>query len=131
MSGTPYSTVAQDNATDTIGKAGLGQSSDGRAFGRLVDIQFGQANVRWSNSNMTQSIYTRKHWFMLHTLNSNTGTTGGFATSLSATGFSLVETGPSTGIFTGTFEIPDQLCQNGGTVQPNLLSRSEHQGQLC
>ncbi|MHB9161490.1 MAG: ice-binding family protein, partial [Nitrosotalea sp.] len=33
--------TVQDNATDTIGKAGLGQTSDGRAFGRLVDIQFG------------------------------------------------------------------------------------------
>ncbi len=46
----------------------------------------------------------------------NTATTGGFASSLSATGFSLVETGPSTGIFTGTFEVPDQLCQNSAII---------------
>ena len=49
-------------------------------------------------------------------VDSNTGTAGGFATSLSATGFSLVETGPSTGIFTGTFEVPDQLCQSGTVI---------------
>ena len=54
--------VAQDNATDTIGKAGLGQTSDGRAFGRLLDIQFGQANVRWSNSKITSPFTTREHW---------------------------------------------------------------------
>ncbi|MDE1767318.1 MAG: hypothetical protein KGI27_13755, partial [Thaumarchaeota archaeon] len=113
--------TAQDNATDTIGKSGLGQYSDGSAFGRLVDIQFGQANVRWSNSNI-HSQFTPDNTgscFKNSTgafVDSNTGTTGGFATSLSATGFSLVETGPSTGIFTGTFEIPDQLCQSGSTI---------------
>jgi hypothetical protein len=116
---TSLSTV-QDNATDTIGKAGLGQTSDGRSFGRLVDVQFGQANIRWSNSNFN-SKFTPSNTgacFGGTTLtdDNNTGTTGGFATSLSATGFSLVETGPSTGIFTGTFEVPDQLCQSGSVV---------------
>jgi hypothetical protein len=109
--------IVQDNATDTVGKAGLGQTSDGRAFGRLVDVQFGQANIRWSDSKFN-SKFTPSNTgacFGGTTLadDNNTGTTGGFATSLSATGFSLVETGPSTGIFTGNFEIPDQLCQNG------------------
>ncbi|MDE1828652.1 MAG: hypothetical protein KGH65_05830, partial [Candidatus Micrarchaeota archaeon] len=113
--------TAQDNATDTIGKAGLGQYSDGSAIGRLVDIQFGQANIRWSNSNI-HSQFTPDNTgscFKNSTgsyVDSNTGTTGGFATSMSATGFSLVETGPSTGIFTGTFEIPDQLCQSGTII---------------
>ena len=116
---TSLSTV-QDNATDTIGKSGLGQTSDGRAFGRLLDVQFSQANIRWSNSNFN-SKFTPSNTgacFGGTTLNddNNTGTTGGFATSLSATGFSLVETGPSTGIFTGTFEVPDQLCQSGSVV---------------
>ncbi len=109
--------VVQDNATDTVGKTGLGQTSDGRAFGRLVDVQFGQANIRWSDSNFN-SKFTPSNTgacFGGSTLadDNNTATTGGFASSLSATGFSLVETGPSTGIFTGNFEIPDQLCQNG------------------
>jgi hypothetical protein len=112
--------TVQDNATDTIGKAGLGQTSDGRAFGRLVDVQFGQANVRWSNSNFnskfTPSNTGACFGGSILADDNNTGTTGGFATSLSATGFSLVETGPSTGIFTGTFEIPDQLCQSGSVI---------------
>lgn len=113
--------TAQDNATDTIGKANLGQLSDGHAFGRLVDVQFGQQNVRWSNS-FINSKFTPQNTgscFKNSTgifVDSNTGTTGGFATSLSATGFSLVETGPSTGIFTGTFEVPDQLCQSGSII---------------
>lgn len=113
--------TAQDNATDTIGKANLGQYSDGSAIGRLVDVQFGQANVRWSNSKIN-SLFTPDNTgscFKNSTgsfVDSNTGTTGGFATSLSATGFSLVETGPATGIFTGTFEIPDQLCQSGTII---------------
>ena len=34
---------------------------------------------------------------------------------LSATGFSLVETGPSTGIFEGVFKMPSQICDKSGT----------------
>ena len=49
----------QDNATDTIGKAGLGVYSDKRAFGRLLDIQFGQQNVRWSNSPIPNKFTSR------------------------------------------------------------------------
>jgi hypothetical protein len=104
----------QDVATDTIGKAGLGSLSDGRAFGRLVDVQFGQANVRWSDSAITSPTTTHNTASCFGTVTSSTA--GGFSTSLSETGFSLVETGPSTGIFTGNFEIPDQLCQDGAVV---------------
>ena len=107
----------QDPATDTVGKAGQGMYSDGSAFGRLVDVQFGQQNIRWSNSPITSKAtpFNTGSCFngTVPFVDSNTGTIGGFATSLSATGFSLVETGPSTGIFTGTFEVPDQLCQSG------------------
>jgi len=39
---------------------------------------------------------------------------------LQNTGFSLVETGSSTGVFTGTFEIPDQFCT--GTAATDFLS---------
>ncbi len=133
---TSPSDVAQDNATDTIGKTGLGQTSDGRAFGRLVDVQFGQANVRWSNSNL-HSNFTPENTGFCFTSESNGGTAGGFATSLSATGFSLVETGPSTGIFTGTFEIPDQLCQDktvissvGQNIKVNYVDFRDSSGKL-
>jgi len=34
---------------------------------------------------------------------------------LASTGFSLVETGPSTGIFKGIFRIPQQICDKTGT----------------
>ncbi|MCV0393190.1 MAG: peptidase [Nitrosopumilus sp.] len=34
---------------------------------------------------------------------------------LGASGFTLVETGPSTGIFTGTFKMPSNICNKSGT----------------
>jgi hypothetical protein len=34
---------------------------------------------------------------------------------LAATGFTLVETGPSTGIFEGVFKMPSQICDKSGT----------------
>ena len=34
---------------------------------------------------------------------------------LADTGFTLVETGPSTGIFTGVFKMPSQMCDKSGT----------------
>ena len=111
----------QDPAVDTIGKAGLGTLSDGHAFGRLLDIQWGQQDVRWSNSpyistltpGNTASCFTNSTGAFV---DSNTITAAGFASSLSATGFSLVETSAGSGIFTGTFEIPDQLCQSGTII---------------
>lgn len=38
-------------------------------------------------------------------------TTGGLA----STGFSLVETGPNTGVFEGVFKMPSNICNQGGT----------------
>ena len=35
---------------------------------------------------------------------------------LSATGFTLVETGPSTGIFEGVFKMPSKICNKSGTA---------------
>jgi hypothetical protein len=97
-----------DPAADTVGKAGLGFYSDGKtAFGRLLDIQFGQQDARWSNTGC----------FGVGVA----ATPQGFNLGLADTGFTLVETGPSTGIFTGTFEIPDQLCDNSN---PSALSVS-------
>ena len=34
---------------------------------------------------------------------------------LASTGFTLVETGPSTGVFEGTFKMPSQICSQSGT----------------
>src|SRR3989454_9141005 len=98
-----YTTVASgaDPAADTVGKAGLGTYSDGRSFGRLADIQFGQTDIRWANTGC---------------FGTAAATAAGLNLGLSNTGFSLVETGPSTGVFTGTFEIPDQFCESPVTV---------------
>jgi len=111
-------TTAQDLATDTIGATGLGTYSDGTAIGRLLDVQFGQADVRYSNANIpginanTASCYTE----------GSSGTPGEFPTSLSAAGFSLVETAAGSGIFQGTFEVPDHVCQAGVSVVTNGLN---------
>src|SRR6185437_5862960 len=95
--------TAGDLAQDTVGKAGLGSLSDGKAFGRLVDVQFGQQNFRWQKDSCPGQDGT-----------SNNG--------LASTGFSLVETGPSTGIFEGTFQIPDKVC-----INPDQLVNSQGQ----
>src|SRR3989442_1328680 len=90
--------VTQDPAADTVGKPGLGLYSDGvRAKGRLADIQFGQTDLKWANTGCFNAT-------------GGTVTPQAFNVGLADTGFSLVETGPSTGVFTGTFEIPDQFC---------------------
>src|SRR6185437_4837354 len=94
--GTTINAAGQDIATDTIGKAGLGALSDGRAFGRLVDVQFGQANIRWSDSAITSPTTTHNTASCFGFTTSSTA--GGFSTGLAQTGFSLVETGPSTEI---------------------------------
>ncbi|CUR50924.1 Putative S-layer protein [Nitrosotalea devaniterrae] len=125
----------QDPATDTIGTAGLGSYLNGQtAIGRLLDVQFGQQNVRWSNSKINGTTTNTAHCF---TAESNGATANGFASSLSASGFSLVETGPSTGIFTGTFEVPDQLCQSGSkksvvgqNIKVNYVDFRDDSGKL-
>ncbi|MBI3842180.1 MAG: hypothetical protein HY295_03395, partial [Thaumarchaeota archaeon] len=94
---TTVATTAGEPASDTIGSAGKFVTTTGSAFGRLLDIQFGQTNARWQSLGCG--------------LLGAAGTpVGGAATGLSNSGFTLVETGPSTGQFTGTFQIPDQVC---------------------
>src|SRR2546427_4440622 len=112
---TQFADIAQDIATDTVGKPNLGTYQDGTAFGRMLDIQFGPQNIRWSNSRIAsvETPENTKHCFATESI---AGTANGLATSFSASGFALVETGPSTGIFTGTFAIPDQVCKNGQIV---------------
>ena len=113
-------TAAQDPATDTIGKVGLGTYSDGRSFGRMLDVQFGQQDLRWTNANIANANANAASCFS--GTDSNSGTPQAFATSLSASGFSLVETAAGSGIFTGTFEVPDQVCQTGNAVGTNGLN---------
>ena len=95
-----------DPAADTIGKAGLGVYSDGSSFGRLFDIKFN--GTRWAYTGCFPT-------------NSATGTPGGFPTSLSADGISLVETGPATGVLTGVFTFPDQFCSGHTAVSTSVV----------
>jgi hypothetical protein len=123
-----YSTVAPagagpfDPATDTVGKSGLGFYSDGRAIGRLLDVQFGQQDIRWTNTAIPGVTGTGA-CFGAGVL----ATPGGFTTSLSAAGFSLVETAAGSGVFTGSFEIPDHIClPNAGGVSTVTVTNGQN-----
>ncbi len=102
----PVTTIRnEDAASDAVGKPGLGNYTSGASFGRLLDIQFGQQNGRWANTAC---------------FGTAPSTAAGFNLGLFDTGFTLVETGPATGIFTGTFEIPDQICDNSNPTTSSV-----------
>lgn len=57
---------------------------------------------------------------------------------LASTGFSLVETGPGTGVFTGSFKMPSQICSEdrtqlispaGGSIEANYFDFRDSSGQ--
>ncbi len=106
--------ATQDPATDTIGKANLGTYSDGTAIGRLLDIQFGQSDYRYTNSAISGIQNSAA-------CTTSSATPDGYPWGFAGTGFTLVETAAGSGIFTGSFEVPDQVCQptaNGGAPIP-------------
>ncbi len=81
---------------DDIDQVGSNVDSTLEAFsfgslGRLADITFD--DERWQNNCAID----------------------GVDDGLAASGFSLRETGPATGEFTGTFQIPSQWCRDGST----------------
>jgi hypothetical protein len=89
-----YTTVPNgaDPAADTVGVTGLGTYSNGDPFGSLVSIKW--EGIPWKNTCFGASDLTKRD----------------YAGDLFGTGFALVETGASTGVFTGTFTVPDQFC---------------------
>ena len=94
-------TAIADQNQDTVG-TGNGTTggnsitlSNGDELGRLLDITFD--DTKWQTPSGS----------CLDTLTGAAATDSG----LGATGFSLVETGPATGIFTGDFQIPNLWCQ--------------------
>jgi hypothetical protein len=100
-----YVTVSASNdpASDTVGKAGLGVYSNGDPIGRILEIAFD--NMRWVNGqNNPISICP----------SAPTGANG-----LSATGFTLVETSPNSGIFKGDFSLPEDFCNTNLTSPDN------------
>jgi len=91
---------AQSNdEADQVGAKNYGQNTRGENFGRLLDITFD--DQRWLKSNIaTDAACTT----------APSGDDGLFST-----GFTLVETGQATGIFTGDFQIPAQYCARSGS----------------
>jgi len=98
-----YTTVdtAGDRAQDAVGKAGQLILSNGDALGRLLDITFD--DQRWQDQNNACS---------------NSVASQGNDRGLTATGFTLIETGSATGVFTGNFIIPGKVCTSADQTVP-------------
>jgi hypothetical protein len=96
--------TATDVAFDTVGKAGLPVLSNGDALGRLLDITFD--DLTWKTPPTVAlggSADTQACRNLLGNVTTDTG--------LGATTFTLIETGISSGIFTGDFQVPPQFCR--------------------
>jgi len=97
-------TAVADQNQDAVGSGNTttgGTSitlSNGDELGRLLDVTFD--DVRWQTSS------------------GSCATTGAAATDsgLGATGFTLVESGPATGVFTGDFQIPNNWCRTSSST---------------
>jgi hypothetical protein len=91
-----------DVAYDQVGKAGFGTNSVGDNNGRMLDITFDDEQwLAYSVGSTTCS-------------SAPSGDDG-----LAASGFTLVETGSDTGVFTGDFQVPAEFCarsSGSGTV---------------
>ncbi len=95
-------TAGNDKAYDTVGKAGYGVDSQGDLRGRLLDVTFD--DERWLRSSQTGAGSST-------CTNTPVGSNG-----LGASGFTLVEQGSATGIFQGTFQIPNSYCARGSNT---------------
>ena len=93
-----------DEAYDQVGEPYYGSNSVGDNFGRMLDITFDDET--WLNSDQGTAC--------------SSGGSDGAGTpvgddGLSASGFSLVETGKNTGIFTGDFQVPAEYCSRNNS----------------
>jgi hypothetical protein len=101
-----YSVVnnTNDPAHDQVGKTGYGQNTVGANFGRLLDITFD--DELWLDSD----------YVAVSGGACSADLDSGVVDGLYNSGFSLVETGIDTGIFTGDFQIPSQYgARSSGT----------------
>ena len=99
-----YTTVSTGTTLyDVVGKDIGTTFSNGDYLGRLLDITFD--DELWLNSGQG-----------LTCLPAPIGDDG-----LAATGFTLVETGSATGIFSGDFQIPSQYCARNGQTANGVL----------
>ncbi|MGQ0606190.1 MAG: hypothetical protein ACT4OD_04445, partial [Candidatus Nitrosotenuis sp.] len=90
----------QDSANDRVGKADLPTLTNGDALGRLLDITFDDAQWRNTNNACSVSLISQA-----------------IDNGLFSTGFTLIETGSATGIFTGDFQVPGKVCVLASGVQ--------------
>jgi len=97
--------TVNDTAYDQVGTSGYGQNSRGENFGRLLDITFD--DERWLAKGVTVPISSAGSCGTLRAPSDD---------GLSATGFTLVETGLNTGIFTGSFAVPAQYCSRASST---------------
>ena len=106
---TTTGTVGND-AYDQVGTAGYGQNTEGDNFGRLLDVTFDDtiwlAAAQHSENGNTDC----------DALGSGDGSDG-----LAATGFTLVETGLATGVFTGDFQVPKKYCSGSSSTPATVL----------
>jgi hypothetical protein len=84
-----------DGADDTVGKSGLPKFTNGDPLGRLLDITFD--DQRWASTTDSSGC-------------DNTLSAG--QRGLFDSGFTLIESGPATGIFTGDYQVPTQVCND-------------------
>ncbi|MBS3926344.1 MAG: hypothetical protein KGZ34_06620 [Nitrosarchaeum sp.] len=119
-----YTTVTSDSTTatfeilsDAVGDDAFEQELSFGVLGRLLDITFD--DERWIDSE--EGVDQNNDGDGLDAGESCAGAAtpvGGLA----ATGFTLIETGPATGLFTGDFIIPNSYCSrqgaSAGTIVP-------------
>lgn len=95
----------QDTSVDTVGATGLPTLTNGDALGRLLDITFDDA--RWKDTNNACATSLRSE---------------GIDVGLFVSGFTLIETGSATGIFTGDFIVPGKVCNISAGVQSSPVN---------
>ncbi|MGY5144587.1 MAG: beta strand repeat-containing protein [Candidatus Nitrosopumilus sp. bin_32a] len=100
--GDPNRDVVGSGAVSTVTALNNGTSialSNGDQLGRLLDVTF------------DDQLWTAKNTCSL---------ASGIDAGLGATGFTLIETGPETGIFIGDFQIPTAWCRSGATTSESV-----------
>jgi hypothetical protein len=109
-----------DGAYDQVGKAGYGQNSEGDNFGRMLDVTFDDTTWVKGGEGSCTAPYD------------GSGNDG-----LGASGFTLLETGTNTGVFTGSFQIPSKYCSGssfattlGTDIEVNYVDYRDASGEI-
>ena len=108
--------IALDPADNAVGSAcggaalsfGCGTNSAGEAFGRLLDITYD--DIAWEDDTGADGFDNC----------AGIPAMAGVDDGLFATGFTLVETGPDSGIFLGDFQVPTRFC-NADSATPLVV----------